>query len=65
MVLQVCQEKRKGVAKVMCRHVPHLLEQHSVAHREDLTPDSEWEKHIVDERYENTCQGEFMQAGHR
>ena len=36
--------KRNGVAKLLQNSVPHLVEQHCVAHREDLGIDDAWSK---------------------
>ena len=34
--------KRNGVAKLLQNSIPHLVEQHCVAHREDLGMDDAW-----------------------
>ena len=36
--------KRNGVAKLLKNFVPHVIEQHCVAHREDLGIDDAWSK---------------------
>ena len=36
--------KRNGVAKLLKNFVPHIIEQHCVAHREDLGIDDAWSK---------------------
>ena len=41
--------KRNGVAKLLQNSIPHLVEQHCVAHREDLGIDIAWStlKHLL------------------
>ena len=36
--------KNNGVAAILKREIPHLYEQHCVAHREDLAFEDAWKK---------------------
>ena len=38
----VMLEKNNGVAAFLCQSISHLMEQHCVAHGEDLKIDDEW-----------------------
>ena len=40
----VMLNKRNNVAKLLKNFVPHVIEQHCVAHREDLEIDDAWSK---------------------